>query len=103
MAELAPALRRPSTSLPVVLQVTRLRTLPIHVDDRYPRHIHPGKQGGLEVGLYVAAAITDTSPHACPFQTPAPIHLHSPWKKVQRGVVSLGLRRLSIRSIELTS
>ena len=43
---------------------------------------------GLGVVFYLAIVIAGTSSYACPFQTPVSIALHSPWKKVRRGVVS---------------
>jgi len=43
---------------------------------------------GLGVVFYVAIVIAGMSSYACPFQTPASIALHGPWKKVRRGIVS---------------
>jgi len=37
------------------------------------------------VVFYVALVAAGTSPYACPFQTPASITLHNPWKKFRRG------------------
>jgi len=47
---------------------------------------------GLGVVFYVVIVTAGTSSYACPFQTPASISLHGPWKKVRRGIVSSTIR-----------
>ena len=44
---------------------------------------------GVGVVFYIGIVIAGMSSYACPFQTPASIALHDPWKKVRRGIVSL--------------
>ena len=44
---------------------------------------------GLGVLFYIGIVIAGMSSYACPFQTPASITLHSPWKKLRRGIVFL--------------
>ena len=43
---------------------------------------------GLGVVFYVTIVIAGVSSYGCPFQTPASIALHGPWKRVRRRIVS---------------
>jgi len=53
---------------------------------------------GLGVAFYIGIVIAGMSSYACPFQTPASIALHGPWKKVRRGIVSLIVRSKRVLS-----
>ena len=53
---------------------------------------------GLGVAFYLGIVIVGMSSYACPFQTPASIALHGPWKKVRRRIVSLTVRPTQVLS-----
>jgi len=53
---------------------------------------------GLGVTFYLAIVIVGMSSYACPFQTPASIALHGPWKKVRRKIVSLTVHSTRVLS-----
>ena len=53
---------------------------------------------GVGVAFYIGIVIAGMSSYACPFQTPASIALHGPWKKVRHGIVSMIVRSKRVLS-----